>query len=107
MVKLVRSVVIVLAVLSSASVFAYSQDTGKIATIYTSPDGVMSFTMVGGFPNAVSTNQCPGNNGWAGNSTASNVLKAALMTAKGSDLSITVTVSGCDGSWFRILDIYW
>ena len=107
MIRIVKKVFVLLAILSSTSVFAYSQDTGKIGTIYTLPDGGMSFTMVGGFANAISTGQCPSNIGFAGTASMSNVFKAALMTAKGSDLSVTVTISGCEGSWFHIVDIYW
>lgn len=107
MLRFAKKLLVVLVLLNTSYAFAYSQDTGKIGTIYQSLDGGISFTMVGGFVNAISSNQCPSNIGYAGNATASNVFKAALMTAKGSDLPITVTISGCEGNWFRILDIYW
>lgn len=107
MLRFTKKLLAILAILNTSYAFAYSQDTGKVGTIYTSLDGGISFTLVGGFVNAIATNQCPSNIGYAGNASASNVFKAALMTAKGSDLPITVTISGCEGSWFHVLDIYW
>lgn len=93
---------------SLAASAPYSQDTGKIVSMYTSPGGDISFTFSNNFANAVSTGQCPSSIGWAGNSAMSNTLKAALIAAKSNDLTITVTISGCEaGSWFKLLDIYW
>ena len=91
-----------------AATAIYSQDTGIIEKMYTNASGDIAITLQGGFQNAITTQQCPTNIGWAGNYSASNILKAALIAAKSSGLKITVTTAGCEGSsWFKIIDIYW
>lgn len=94
---------------NNALASGYSQDTGTISSMYTSNDGVIAITLSNGFANARSSNQCSTSNGWAGNVGMGNVLKAALISAKANDLSITVTIIGCEagGNWFRIVDVYW
>lgn len=87
----------------------FSQDTGTITSMYTSNDGVIGIAFSNNFANARSSNQCSTSNGWAGNVGMSNVIKAALIAAKANDLTITVTISGCEsgGNWFKIVDVYW
>lgn len=95
--------------LSKAATAAYAQDTGTISNIYTGADGTISITLSNNFQKAVSTGQCNTNNGWAGNLTMSNPMKAALIAARANNLTVTVTTSGCEagGTWLKIIDIYW
>jgi hypothetical protein len=54
------------------------------------------------YVNAVASNQCPSNNGWAGHAEADPVLKSAILAAKASGIQVTVTIDGCLGRWFKI-----
>ena len=92
--------------LISTSVFGYSQDTGKVGRIYVTPAGLIAFKLVSGFPNAIETNQCVDNNGWAGHYAADPVLKSAILSAKTAGFSIIATLEGCEGRWFKVKDIY-
>lgn len=84
-----------------------SQDIGKISTLYVSIDGDMAFILTGGFPNAIATGQCPGNNGHAGLlTTADPAFKSAILAAKAAQQTVRVTISGCLGGWFKVMDIY-
>ena len=88
------------------SAFAYTQDTGTILELYTADNGAIAIKLSGGFPSAAVNNPCPGNNGYAGSSTANNALKAALLTAKLLASNVRVTLTGCDGIWYKITDVY-
>jgi hypothetical protein len=86
----------------------YAQDSGKIVELYANDQGSIAIRLDGGFPNSVSSSQCPTSNGWAGNGTANNSLKAALMTAKATGSNVLLTTQGCDagGAWLKVVDIY-
>lgn len=86
----------------------YSQDRGKITTFYTGANGSIAITLDGGYPNAVAAGQCPTSNNFAGTVTGDKTLKAALMMAKATGATITVTIMGCEagGSWYKVADIY-
>lgn len=85
----------------------FSQDIGKISTIFVSTNGDMAIILTGGFPNAVATNQCSGYKEYAGiSTTADPAFKSALLAAKAAQQTVRVTVSGCLGGWFKILDVY-
>ena len=99
------------AVLLSSFAYAvsYSFDTGKITTLFASQSGSIAITLDGGFPNATAASQCPtSSNGWAGNAQPSNTLKAALMMAKATNATVTITTQGCEGNggWLKIIDMY-
>lgn len=91
---------------------AYSQDSGKITELYANDSGGIAIHLENGFPNALSSAQCPSvsSNGswWAGNLTAKSSLKAALMTAKAIGSNVVITINGCEagGAWLKILDVY-
>jgi hypothetical protein len=87
---------------------AYKQDTGYIKNMYVSLTGTISIGLDQGFPNANAGGACPSNNGFAGNSGMSTILKATLIAAKSSETKIIVTTLGCEagGSWHKIIDVY-
>lgn len=91
---------------SMAIAAPYTQDTGKIKTLFVSAGGAIAITLDGGFPNARTGGQCAAANDFAGFATADPALKSALIAAKAAQQSITVTVAGCSGGWFNIADIY-
>ena len=99
-------VVIGLFLMSSKAFAGYSQDSGEVTRVYVTPHGAIAFQLKNGFPNANSTNQCPGNNGWAGLSTSDSVLKTVIITAKSSGQTLTVALEGCNGDWFKIKSIF-
>lgn len=105
-----RFVFLAALVAPAANVFsaaAYTQDTGTISQVYVSAAGTLSVRLDGGFPNAVADGQCPGNNGWAGVlSTVDANIKSSLLMAKISGDRVVVTISGCQGAWFKIVDVY-
>lgn len=92
----------------TAQAAIYSQDMGRISDLYVSESGTVAIVLDGGYPNANAEGQCPTNNGYAGNLTASPALKAALLSAKASGSVVQVTIIGCDsgGAWFKIVDVH-
>ncbi|WP_104401911.1 hypothetical protein [Vibrio penaeicida] len=90
----------------SANATPYSQDTNTVGKIFANPNGAIALQLNGGFPNAIRSNQCPGNNGWAGVATSDGVIKSMILTAKASGHKLTVTIQGCEGGWFKIKDLY-
>ncbi|MDW6005373.1 hypothetical protein [Vibrio mangrovi] len=85
---------------------SYSQDTGSVSQVYVSPSGSIALLLQGGYPNAVSSRQCPSSNGWAGVSNADGAFKSVILAAKTSGQKLTVTINGCEGGWFKIQDLY-
>lgn len=95
------------ALLFSSYTFAsYSQDTGIVSQVYVSPNGAIALKLKGGFPNATSSVQCENNNGWAGLKLADPVIQSVIIAAKTSGQNLRVTISGCEGRWFKIIDLY-
>lgn len=94
--------------LSSAVLAAspWTQDTGKITEIYVNASGSVAFRMDVPFQNAISDGQCPSSNGWAGHAAADPVLKSAILAVKAAKQTVTVTISGCEGGWFKVASIY-
>lgn len=90
----------------SSLALAYSQDTGTISRVYVSPAGAIAFKLESGFPKAIETNQCANSNGWAGLDSSAPVLKSAILAAKAAGNTVTATIEGCEGTWFKIKDIY-
>ncbi|MCE9687760.1 hypothetical protein LZP73_16390 [Shewanella sp. AS16] len=84
----------------------YSQDIGEVSQVFVNPQGAIAIKLKNGFPNAVQTKQCEGNNGWAGLSESDAVLKSVIIVAKSSGQILTVTIDGCNGGWFKIRDLY-
>lgn len=95
-------------VLSGTALAGTSQDSGHITELYTSSTGSIAILLDGGFPNSVAAGQCTTANGFAGNTTADNALKATLMTAKATGATVLVSTSGCDASgyWLKITEVY-
>ncbi|MGI0116191.1 hypothetical protein [Zooshikella sp. RANM57] len=92
---------------SSAS--NYAQDVGIISKVYVSATGTVALQMRGGragIPQAVAKYPCVSSNGWVGHFQADSVLKSAILMAKSAGSNVTVTTQGCEGEWFKILDIY-
>lgn len=93
-------------VLTSTAVAGSSQDKGVVSRVYVIPQGAIALKLKNGFPNAIETAQCPENNGWAGINASDPVLKSAILTAKTTGSPLTVNIIGCEGAWFKILNIY-
>ena len=101
-----RVVVFVIGCLASGFAYSYSQDTGKISRIFVNPAGAIAFKLEHGFPKAVETNQCSTNNGWVGLGSSDPVVKSAILAAKAAGDTVTATIDGCEGTWFKLKDIY-
>lgn len=85
----------------------YTQDIGKIKTVFVSVGGDIAITLSGGFPNAVAGGQCTAARDYAGVTTAVDpAFKSTLLAAKAAQQTVRITVAGCVGSWFKILDVY-
>lgn len=85
----------------------WSQDSGRIAQLFATPDGAIAIALDNGFPNAIAAQQCPAGDGqWAGVATSNAAFKGALMLAKSAGSQIVVTTLGCEGSWLKIIDVY-
>lgn len=93
-----------------ANAQTYSQDTGKVSELYVSSSGSFAIKLDGGFVQADADNQCStvGSTGWAGHAAADPLLKSAVLTAKTSGQTVTVTIQGCEasGGWFKLMDLY-
>lgn len=87
---------------------APTEDNGKISDLYTHEDGAIAIKLDNGFPNALAAKHCPTNTSWAGTTSASNSLKAALITAKALRSSVKVTINGCVklNTWMKLIDLY-
>jgi len=95
------------ATLSIAAHAGYSQDSGRITQLFTNTDRAIGVTLDNGFPNAIAAKQCPTTDGnYAGFVTADPIFKAALLIAKSKGSTVTITTQGCEGGWFKILDVY-
>jgi hypothetical protein len=101
---------VVLLISTSVMATSYTQDSGKISSLYANAGGSVAVKLDSGFLNAVAGNQCSniGPNGWAGNNAADPLLKSALLAAKTSNQNVVLTVQGCEsgGAWFKLIDIY-
>ena len=93
--------------LSFAANAGYSQDSGLITQIFATPEGAIALNLDNGFPNAKAAGQCAASDGyWAGIVTADPVFKATLLMAKSKGYRVVVTTLGCEGGWFKIMDVY-
>ncbi|TRY33403.1 hypothetical protein [Aliiglaciecola sp. M165] len=100
-------IILFLSLLFSFHVYAsYSQDSGIVSQVYVNPNGSIALKLESGFPNALSSNQCENNNGWAGLSASDPVVKSVIIAAKTSGQTLKVTIEGCEGRWFKIKDLY-
>lgn len=104
--RLINSLLLGAMICDVAHAAPYTQDAGKIKTFYANASGGFALQLDVGFPNAQAGGQCTTNNGWAGNSTADPILKSTLLAAKASQQTVNVTIQGCDGSWYKIIDVY-
>ena len=110
--KLIIAIAAISLSVSSFYTFAapYTQDTGKIKTLFVSASGAVAITLDTGYPNAKSGGQCATAGDFAGVSSVDPVLKSALIAAKAAQQPITVTISGCEPSsgngWYKIGDVY-
>ncbi len=90
---------------TSLNVFS-ANDFGKISELYVNANtGTVAVKLDGGFPNSTQANECP-NAEWAGNSSADPVLKSTLLAAKASKQELKLSISGCDGGWFKLIAVY-
>ena len=105
---MLKKIITILLTASTSTAIAadYSQDTGIITKLYASAYGGIAVQIDTGFVDAITDNQCPTNNGWAGNNSADSVLKSAILAAKTTGEPITITTLGCDGGWIKIVDVY-
>ncbi len=103
-----KKILMVVSLFLSLSINAanYSQDTGTVSKVYVSPSGSIALLLNNGYPNAVSSGQCAGSNGWAGVTNADGAFKSVILAAKTSGQKLTVTINGCEGGWFKIQDLY-
>ena len=108
MLKFISLIVFIFTLTFHGYAFAYSQDTGTISQLYATPGGAIALKLSNGFVHANETGQCLANNGFAGLSAtnASAYFKDALLAAKSFGKQVTVSISGCEGSWFKISDVY-
>ena len=98
---------IVTMALCTAARAGYSQDSGRITQLFMSTEGAVAVTLDVGFANAIATRQCPVNDGyWAGIIAADPLFKAVLLSAKSKGSTVVITTEGCEGNWFKIIDIY-
>jgi len=85
----------------------YSQDSGIITQIFVTPEGAIALNLDTGSPNPKAAGQCAAGDGhWAGIATANPVFKATLLTAKSAGSQVFLTTLGCEGGWFKIMDMY-
>ncbi len=105
-----KFVALLILVIGSENSFSasYTQDTGKITSLFVNVSGTVAITLDSAFVNAKSGSQCPTANGYGGNAAADPAFKAALLAAKAAQQTVTVTVQGCEasGAWFKIIDVY-
>lgn len=103
-----RLVLLVASLTFCMSAYAgHSQDSGRIVEIFVNTNGAIALRLDNAFPNAFASKQCPNGDGtWAGTVLADPIFKATLLMAKSRSSPVVVTIEGCEGGWFKIIDIY-
>src|SRR3954454_18860071 len=91
---------------TAAMAQTYTQDTGKIVQLYTSPSEALAIRLDGGFPNAKRSFTSCQSAIWAGFAGPKSAMTMALLSAQASGGQVTIAINGCMGAWFNILDIY-
>jgi len=81
-----------------------ASDDGVISELFASSNGAIAIKLKGGFPN--SSDQCESFNGWAGNFDADPILKSALLAAKATGDTVTLSIAGCEGDWIKVHAVY-
>ena len=106
--KKLKYLLIYIMLFSMSSVEAASSDEGTISQMYVSASGNVAIQLTNGFSNSIANNECPGFNGWAGNTAADPMLKSALLAAKSSGSNVMLTISGCMAGtvWLKIIAAY-
>ncbi len=79
---------------------------GTIKTLFGSANGEVALKLNEGFPQEVINSECPGTNGFAGNKNPDPFLKSLLLSAYVSKSNVRLSISGCDGSWLKINNVY-
>ncbi len=93
----------------STNSYAYTQDSGKITNMFVTPTGTLGFKVGGGkqgIPKAASEYQCTSGGGWIGNSDMDATMKSVIIAAKMAGNNVTVTIQDCNGTWFKLKDLY-
>ena len=86
-----------IALIFSAFSYAGSSDVGTISRLYVDSSGIMAIQLNNGFPNAVSSSQCPSSNGWAYlQPEAPTELKSVLLAAKATQSQVSISIWGCE-----------
>ncbi len=91
-------------IIISTFTHAGTSEAGIISELYVNDLGHIAVKLQGGFPNA--EKECPEHNGWAGNSSADPALKSALLAAKTTGATVSLSIYGCDGGWLKVRGIY-
>jgi len=86
-------------------VLAYTQDTGKVTKVFADQSGNFAIQIDGGFVNARNMFGCNAAV-FAGGGPVDPAMKAIILTAKAAGTSVTVTLEGCIGGWFKMTDVY-
>ena len=102
-----KKILVIMTLVVSFSCYA-ATDTGVISQLYVDQNGNVGLQLDNGFPNAVSAGDCPSNNGFAGITVSNNILKSALLSAKATQSSVTLSFSGCtnNGNWLNVFSVY-
>ena len=91
----------------SQPIIAGTAEEGVISELYIDEAGNIAVKLNGGYPTA--SGECPGNNGWAGNTSADPTMKSALLAAKATGNTVSLSISGCDSvssTWLKINAVY-
>ncbi len=96
--------IIFLAILSSQSM-AFTQQMGKISEFYVHNDGNIALKLEGGFTAAVQA-ECPSSNGYAGTTTADEMMKSVILALYLSGKDAKLGIDGCDNGWLKISNVF-
>jgi len=100
--------ILLVLMLVSGFTLAASGDTGIISELYVDNTGAVAIKLKDGFTNSVNGQECTTNNGWAGVTIDAPELKSALLAAKATNSTVTLSISGCtaNGAWFNLRAAY-
>jgi len=102
---LMKNLLVLFVVIFSNMAFSATTDVGTVSQVYVSYAGHIAVKLNEGIPNITAAGECSGAT-WVGRYTADPVMKSVLIAAKASGAKVTVSASGCEGGWAKLLGVY-
>ena len=94
-----------LLLLFSSSSFS-AEIYGSIKNVYASNNGSVGISLNEPISQELIESECPSFNGYIGSYQMDDFLKSVILSAKIASKNLTLSVSGCEGSWLKLNAAY-